>query len=120
MKPGFTLLEVLVSFAILSGLLALLLQSQGEAIFFMQRTAQLEQVQQEAQVRLLEVERLGKLPEPAEGTFPEGHYLAGGRWALELGTEEFMGFELSRIRILIEYPDRGKTALYQTQIWGDL
>lgn len=120
MQRGFTLLEVLVSFALLSGLLALLLQSQGEAVFFLERTSLLEQVQEEAQIRLMEVERLGQLPQPAQGSFGPEHRLAGGTWSIEAGTENFMGFELTRIACIIEYPDRGSTSRYQAQIWGEL
>lgn len=120
MQRGFTLLEVLVSFAILSGLLSLLLQSQGEAVFFLERTAKLEVVQEEAQEKLLLVERLGQLPQPPQGTYPPDHPLAGGRWSLEAGTEDFLGFELTRILCEIEYPDRGRTSRYQARIWGEL
>ncbi|OGH02100.1 MAG: hypothetical protein A2600_07425 [Candidatus Lambdaproteobacteria bacterium RIFOXYD1_FULL_56_27] len=119
-KNGFTLLEVLVAFALLSGLLALLVQSQGEAVFFLDRSAKLEAVQNEAMNRLLSVERAGTLPEPAEGQFFSPHPLAGGSWKVERSEQDFLGFPLSQIRCTLTYLERGVSKNYSTQIWGDL
>ena len=117
---GFTLLEVLVSFALLSGLLALLLQSQGQAVFFLSRTQQLEQVQTEAMNRLMAVERIGSLPNPVEGQFPMGHPLEGGSWRFEQATQGFLGFQLTKIVCHITYLNHGKAQVYTASILGDL
>jgi len=119
-QAGFTLLEVLVSFALLSGLLALLLQSQGEAVFFLSRTQQLEQVQNEAMNRLLSVERTGQLPEPASGQYPVGHPLEGGKWVVQESSLPFLGFDLTQIICTITYLDRGASYDYSSSILGDL
>ena len=119
-KPGFTLLEVLVSFALLSGLLALLLQSQGQAVFFIARTQQTELVQAEAMNRLLAVERAGVIPNPPQGEFPPDHPLAGGSWRIEQSSQDFLGFSLTQIICHVSYLERGSKHTYSTSILGDL
>jgi len=119
-RPGFTLLEVLVSFALLSGLLALLLQSQGEAVFFISRTQQLERVHNEATNRLLSVERTGQIPDPPNGIFGIDHPIPEGKWEIRESSLDFLGFSLTQIICDITYKDRGKEFHYSASILGDL
>ena len=90
---GFTLLEVLVAFSLLAILLTVIIQSQGESIYFLEKTRKLATVQRVVTNELLKTERIysGDLITNGEGTFPADHPLAGDRWEREVTQEEFMG-----------------------------
>ena len=90
---GFTLLEVLVAFSLLTILLTVIIQSQGETVYFLEKTRKLSIVQKEVINELLKTERLYS-NEPisaGDGVFPEDHILAGDRWQREVTKEDFMG-----------------------------
>ena len=56
-QAAFTLIEVMVAFAILSGLLTLILQTQGEQARFLARSRTAEAVLAELQTQILALER---------------------------------------------------------------
>lgn len=91
--PGFTLLEVLVAFSLLAVLLTVIIQSQGETAFFLEKTKKLSLVQREVINQLLQIERVYSQDQisSASGTFPEDHPLAGDVWEKEVEQEDFMG-----------------------------
>jgi prepilin-type N-terminal cleavage/methylation domain-containing protein len=91
-RPGFTLLEVLVAFALLSLLLTVIIQSQTESTFFLERTEKLFRVQQTVINQLLIAERdpAGRPFTAGDGVFPTDHPLAGDRWESEVRTEDFL------------------------------
>jgi len=83
-RKGFTLLEVLVSFSILSILLTVIIQSQSETIFFLHKTKKLELVQNEVINKLLAIERGAENVQEDSGEFQAGHPLAGDQWHLTI------------------------------------
>ncbi|OGG97016.1 MAG: hypothetical protein A2527_02865 [Candidatus Lambdaproteobacteria bacterium RIFOXYD2_FULL_50_16] len=119
-RPGFTLLEVLVSFALLAGLLTLIFQSQTEGIFFLAKTARLEIVQKEAMNRLMGLERAGEMPNPASGRFETGHPLEGGRWEIVQEQEDFLGYPIGKITCHIFYLENEQEREFSASILGDL
>lgn len=91
MVSGFTLIEVLVAFAILSTLLVVILQSYSDTSFFLQKTRLRETAQGITHFELFNIERLGLTTEiQKEGKFPEDHQLAGGSWKIIETKETFM------------------------------
>ena len=90
---GFTLLEILVAFALLALLLSVIIQSQAETAYFLEKTAKLSLVQQEVINELLKIERnySDESIETSEGTFPDEHVLAGDTWIKEAVQEDFFG-----------------------------
>jgi prepilin-type N-terminal cleavage/methylation domain-containing protein len=91
-RSGFTLLEVLVAFSLLSLLLTVIIQSQSESAFFLERTEKLFRVQQVVVNELLIAERdpTGREFGIGSGVFPSEHPLAGDRWEREIRIEDFM------------------------------
>ena len=89
-KIGFTLLEVLVSFAILSTFLAVIIQSQGEMVFFLKKTDQLHKVQNVVINELLKIERMTTPVVNDKGVYPDHHPLAQAHWKLTVTEEMFM------------------------------
>lgn len=92
-KRGFTLLEVLVAFSILAILLTVILQSQAETAFFLEKTGRHQLVQRVVMNELSVAERscATTLPSAENGVFPDDHVLAGNRWQLEVKGEMIMG-----------------------------
>ncbi len=93
-KSGFTLLEVLVAFSLLATLLAVIIQTQGESAFFLEKTRKDAAVNNEVINELLRAERLYSTSEftNSRGTFPSGHELEGDEWEKVIKEESFMGF----------------------------
>ncbi len=91
---GFTLLEVLVAFALLAVLLTVIIQSVGETAFFLEKTGKLSLVQKEVINELLRIERSysSESLTASEGTFEKGHLLFEDRWQKEVVQEDFLGF----------------------------
>ncbi|MBU2512981.1 type II secretion system GspH family protein [bacterium] len=92
-ERGFTLLEVLISFSLLATLLAVVVQSQGESAFFLEKTKKLSLVHKEVINELLRIERTYSVEtfNAENGVFPSGHPLAGDQWEREIVEENFMG-----------------------------
>jgi prepilin-type N-terminal cleavage/methylation domain-containing protein len=90
---GFTLLEVLVAFSLLAILLTVIIQSQGETVYFLEKTHKLSIVQKEVINELLKTERLysKETISAGDGVFDDDHVLAGDRWQREVTQEDFMG-----------------------------
>lgn len=88
---GFTLLEVLISFAVLASILAVIIQSQSEMVFFLQKTDKLNTAQS---VVIHELQKLELKPKneiaSATGIFPENHPMAGDKWTIQLFPEKFI------------------------------
>ncbi len=124
-SPGFTLLEVLVAFSLLAVLLTVIIQSQGETAFFLEKTGKLALVQKEVINELLRIERnySGEAITAEEGTFEEGHLLAGDKWQKEILQEDFMGF-IPVLRItyrILWIPAKGqKEQHFESSIIGEV
>jgi prepilin-type N-terminal cleavage/methylation domain-containing protein len=90
---GFTLLEVLVAFSLMAVLLTVIIQSQGETVYFLEKTQKLSLVQNEVTNELLITERTysGDAITNGNGVFPADHPLAGDRWEREVTQQDFMG-----------------------------
>ncbi len=88
---GFTLLEVLIAFSLLATLLTVIIQSQAQTAFFLEKTGKLSRVQKEVINALLRSERYYSTEEVSttEGVFPDDHQLAGDRWQKEVVLEDF-------------------------------
>lgn len=112
LKAGFTLLEVLVAFSLLALLLTVIIQTQGETVYFLEKTEKLSRVQREVINELLKLERSYARQEISneEGVFPVDHPLAGDRWQREVTREDFMGIApVMKIRYRILWtPNRGQ------------
>jgi len=81
-QTGFTLLEVLVAFSLLSILLTVIIQSQAETAYFLEKTGKQQLVQRVVMNELSVVERSCAIapPQSDQGTFGADHVLAGDRW----------------------------------------
>ncbi|MBT4286625.1 MAG: type II secretion system protein [Deltaproteobacteria bacterium] len=90
-NKGFTLIEVLIAFAILSSLLVVILQSYSDTSSFLQRTRLKETAQRTTFYELSKIERQGLDSfTNKSGQFPEEHELAGGSWKIIESKETFM------------------------------
>jgi len=121
---GFTLLEVLVAFSLLAILLTVIIQSQGETAFFIEKTRKLSLVQKEVINELLKIERnLGSASiDTGSGTFPKDHVLAGDIWQKEEVNENFMGFiPIKRITYRVSWETiKGKgEQSFEASIYGE-
>ena len=121
---GFTLLEVLVAFSLLAMLLTVIIQSQGETAFFIEKTQKLSLVQKEVINELLKVERSldAASIETGSGTFPKEHALAGDHWEKEVVEENFMGFiPVKKItyRVSWESFKSGEEQSFEASIYGE-
>jgi len=88
---GFTLIEVLIAFAILSSLLVVILQSYSDTSSFLQRTRLKETAQRTTFYELSKIERVGLDSFTTKsGQFPDEHELAGGNWKIIESKENFM------------------------------
>jgi len=114
-KPGFTLLEVMVAFSLLAVLLTVILQSQAETVYFLEKTGKQQLVQREVMNRLSETERscAGTIPPAETGQFPADHLLAGDHWQREVMDEMLMGLiPVTRVIFRISWiPHRGEKQL---------
>ena len=119
---GFTLMELLVSFSILSLLLVLIIQTNSETIFFLQRTSKLEQVQKVVVHELLKIERGVEKEENEDsekGVYPEGHPLAGDIWTRTDEEEEILGaFKITRIKFRVTWKHGEEDQFFESSIWG--
>lgn len=122
---GFTLLETLVAFSLLASLLAVIIQSQGETAFFLEKTKKLSLVQKEVINELLRIERIysNETVSAESGTFEEGHPLAGDIWQREIIQEDFIGLvPLTRITYRIiwtDYQGRGEQS-FEASIFAEV
>ncbi|MBU3915157.1 prepilin-type N-terminal cleavage/methylation domain-containing protein [bacterium] len=124
-STGFTLLEVLVAFSLLAILLTVIIQSQGETAFFLEKTGKLALVQKEVINELSRIERIysSEAITASEGTFEEGHVLAGDKWQKEIVQEDFLGL-IPVLRItyrIIWIPVKGqKEQYFESSIIGEV
>ncbi len=121
-KSGFTLLEVLVAFSILAILLTVILQSQAETAFFLEKTGRQQVVQRVVMNELSVAERscATSLPSSENGVFPNDHDLAGDRWQREVKGEMFMGMiQFTRItyRVVWENPRMAGDLAFESSIF---
>lgn len=124
-SEGFTLLEVLIAFSLLATLLTVIIQSQGETAYFLEKTRKLSLVQKEVINELLRIERqYSSSAVLAEtGVFEEGHVLAGDQWEREITQEIFMGIvPVNRITYRITwFPRDGKgEQRFEASILGEV
>ena len=121
-QAAFTLIEVMVAFAILSGLLTLILQTQGEQARFMARSQVAEKVLAELQTQILALERgdANQQWPNSEGTFTEEHPLAGFRYRKVAGQEMFLGqFPLNKVTLSIHWDEGKHPQSYATSIFAN-
>ena len=96
-QHAFTLLEVLISFAVLSILLSVIIQTQSESILFTTKTGKMEIVRHEVHNQLMALERKTGTISDAEGTFPDDHVLAGDRWQRRSLKDFFFAVPITRV-----------------------
>lgn len=86
-------MEVLVAFSLLATLLTVIIQSQGETAYFLEKTKKLSVVQNVVINELLRIEReySKETITSDNGTFESDHELAGDQWQREVTQEDFMG-----------------------------
>jgi len=125
-RSGFTLLETLVAFALLSILLTVVFQTQSETIFFMEKTGKLSLVQRAAINELLIIERdlLNQPISVSNGVFDNDHVLAGDRWQKEVVLEKMMLglIQVKKIKFKITWDSRnsGNEESFETSIIGEV
>jgi prepilin-type N-terminal cleavage/methylation domain-containing protein len=112
-QTGFTLLEVLVAFSLLSILLTVIIQSQAETAYFLEKTGKQQLVQRVVMNELSVVERsCATAPPPSDqGTFGDDHLLVGDRWERIVVEEDiFLGLiQTLRVSYRISWKNpRGK------------
>ena len=112
-KTGFTLLEVLVAFSLLSILLTVIIQSQAETAYFLEKTGKQQIVQRVVMSELSIIERscATSPPQSDQGTFGDDHILAGDRWErIAIEEDIFLGLiQTLRISYRISWKNpRGK------------
>ena len=120
--PGFTLMELLVSFSILSLLLVLIIQTNSETVFFLQRTSRLDEVQKIVINELLKIERgveKEEIEDRETGVYPQEHPLAGAYWTRTDEMEEIFGtFKVARIKFRITWQQGEEEQYFESSIWG--
>jgi len=101
-KAGFTLLEVLIAFALLATLLTVIIQTQAETAFFLEKTGKQQLVQRVVMNELSKAEREcgTSMPAADDGKFSEDHELAGDHWQREVLDESYFLGMIQTIRIL--------------------
>ncbi len=104
-QDGFTLLEVMISFAILSTLLVVIIQSTSETTFFLHKTEQLSIAQKVVINELMRIERENPSDlKSSQGIFPDGHILAGNKWKLIISNSVFLDVvPVTRIRYQVSW-----------------
>ncbi len=118
-------MEVLISFSLLATLLAVIVQSQGETAFFLEKTKKLSLVHKEVINELLRIERTYSVTmfNSESGTFPADHPLAGDQWQKEIFEEDFMGLvPVMKITYRVSWNlggDKG-TQSFESSIFGEV
>lgn len=119
-KPkGFTLLEVLISFAILASILTVVIQSQSDMVFFLQKTKQLDEIQNVVINELLKLERESANDITAtSGSFSSPHPLAGKKWKILIQDETFMDFvTVMKVTYQVIWEERDALQTYELSIY---
>lgn len=125
-KSGFTLLETLVAFALLSILLTTVFQTQSETIFFIEKTGKLSLVQRATINELLILERdlLNQTISVSDGVFGDDHVLAGDRWQKEVVLEKMMLglIQVKKIKFKITWNSKngGREQSFESSIIGEV
>ncbi|MDX2471268.1 MAG: type II secretion system protein [SAR324 cluster bacterium] len=119
MKKAFTLIEVLVSFAIMASLLTLILQSQGEIAYFSVKNKRSEEVRREIEAQILAYERedTNVLWSTDKGTFNRDHALAGFQYERTKKGEKLLGvFPITNVSFLITWEENKIKQSYESSI----
>ena len=115
-------MELLVSFSILSLLLVLIIQTNSETVFFLQRTTKLDRVQKVVINELLKIERgveKEEIEDSEKGVYPEEHPLAGDIWTRTDEVEEVFGdFKITRIKFRVTWQHGEEEQYFESSIWG--
>ncbi|MDH4224708.1 MAG: prepilin-type N-terminal cleavage/methylation domain-containing protein [Deltaproteobacteria bacterium] len=116
---GFTLLEVLVAFAVLSIMLMALFQSFSTTILINDNTRDTWMVMTAVQAELLRVEREGGGSMAADqGVYPPGHPLEGYRWLREVTEEQpFPGVFVRRLSLRVLWNNGGRDFSYESSMY---
>lgn len=116
---GFTLLEVLISFAILASILAVVIQSQSEMVFFLQKTKKTETVQSVVMNELFKLERESpKNIQNTSGTFSSNHVLAGSKWNIQVHDEKFLeSITVKKVTYQVLWTEKGRLQTYELSIY---
>jgi len=117
-QGGFTLMEVLISFAILSVLLVGILQSQGDMMVILQRTKKIAVAENYVKRQLLRAERNYARESVGinEGLIEEPQELNGVRWEKEVTDEKYFQTDLRKVTYRVFWKDGAKTRKYENFI----
>lgn len=116
---GFTLLEVLISLAVLSVLLIALFQAFASNIFITSFTGGLWKAMTYSHNEMLRIER-SKTPAIGinEGDYDDDHPLHGYHWKREVKDETpFPGVKVRRVGLELSWFDGKNPRSYQTEIY---
>ncbi len=119
MRKAFTLIEVLVSFAIMASLLTLILQSQGEIAYFSVKNKRSEVVRREIEAQILAYERDDKrvLWTAEEGTFNGSHPLKGFQFKRSKKNQMLLGaIPITIVSFLITWEENKIKQSYESSI----
>ncbi len=107
-KSAFTLLEVLVTLAILSIVFIALIQGQGDNLYIINTIQKRQLAQKYIRAKLYAIERQEEPVINGAGVFSSSHELVGQKWNLSVFNQEVFGIPLRRLEYTIEITKRGQ------------
>ena len=119
---GFTLIEVLVAFSIMSFIMAAVLQSESDTIYIMVSTEFRIKVRKYVEEELLRIERNSTAHDfgQEEGKFEEKHELFGARWIRTVGSSDVLNIQLKKINYEIIWDEQGIEKSLNMYVFAEL
>ena len=117
--PGFTLMEVLVAFTILSITLVTLYQAFSANLLIHTSTRSLWKAMVYVDNELQRWERMGPPPlHVDQGEFPEDHAMAGYSWLREVSDEAPLpGVIVRRVRLRLNWQEGERSRRYASEVY---